>query len=657
MNIALFTDTYLPDINGVATSTHILKNELIEHGHNVLVVTTQLPSDSDYKDEDYVLRLPGIDLKKLYGYRISNIYSFHGMKELKDFAPELIHIQTEFGVGIFGKIAAELLNIPVCYTYHTMWADYSHYLNPAHIKAVDIAVKKVIEKISKVYGDSCSELIVPSVKTAQILKEYGISNSINVIPTGLKLNRFAIENKNEERVNAIRKQYNLDGKFVISYIGRIAHEKSIELLIDAIKDIVKVRNNVVLLITGGGPQLDELKTLVKHQNLNDYVIFTGPQDSSLVPSFYQSADIFASASLSETQGLTYIEAMACGLPVLGRYDKNLDGVIVDDYNGHFFNSKEELVELILQYASTDLTELKNNAVSHSKQYSSENFYNKIMIAYQKALNHHHYRYKVVSIEIDRNNQYLVGFQFDYHKFIINLSKSVIENYGLSIGQVINREELDALKDHERVYKAYQKAIKLLMYKDYTYAQMRNKLSEKGEFDEIQLDMTMELLVQKSLIDDYEYTKNYFVKSKRLGLGINQVVYKLKSDGISPYIIDEFLVDYSDDMEYEKALKLVEKLFTENNTKPKNAIIQNIKNKLFHKGFSLNIVEKAINEFDFSIPEEHTKKLLKKEYVRVYERYKNRYDKRMLKSKIITFLVQKGYEYDDVISIMSEVWED
>ena len=657
MNIALFTDTYLPDINGVATSTHILKNELVEHGHNVLVVTTQLPSDSTYEDDGHVLRLPGIDLKKLYGYRISNIYSFHGMKEIKDFAPEVIHIQTEFGVGIFGKIAGELLNIPVCYTYHTMWADYSHYLNPAHIKAVDLATKKVIEKISKVYGESCSELIVPSAKTAQILKEYGISNSINVIPTGLKLNRFAIENKNDEIVNFIKEKYNLNDKFVVSFIGRIAPEKSLDLLIDAMKEIVKVRNDVVLLITGGGPQLDELKLLVKNNKLDEYIMFTGPQDSSLVPSYYQSADIFVSASLSETQGLTYIEAMACGLPVLGRYDKNLDGVIIDEYNGHFFNTKDELVDLILDYASKDLSEIKKNALEHSKQYSSENFYNKIMIAYQKALNHHHYKYRVVSIEIDKNNHYLVGFQFDYHKFILTLPKSVVESYALSIGQVINREELDALKDHERVAKAYQKAIKLLMYKDYTYSQMKNKLAEKGEFDEIQLDMTMELLVQKNLIDDYEYTKNYFVKSKRLGLGINQVVYKLKSDGISPYIIDEFLADYSDDLEFEKALKLVEKLFNENTTRPTNAIIQNIKNKLFHKGFSLNIVEKAISNFDFSMPEEHTKMLLTKEYTRVYDRYKNRYERRMLKSKIITFLVQKGYEYDDVISIMSDMWEE
>ena len=85
MNIALFSDTYLPDINGVATSTHILRNELVKHGHNVLIVTTILPADSDYQDDGYVLRLPGLDLKKLYGYRASNIYSFKRNERIERF--------------------------------------------------------------------------------------------------------------------------------------------------------------------------------------------------------------------------------------------------------------------------------------------------------------------------------------------------------------------------------------------------------------------------------------------------------------------------------------------------------------------------------------------------------------------------------------------
>ncbi|WP_270640710.1 glycosyltransferase [Longibaculum muris] len=658
MNIALFSDTYLPDINGVATSTHILKKELKKHGHHVLIVTTFLPHDSQYVDEDLdVLRLPGIDLKKLYGYRASNIYSFKGMKELKDFQPDIIHIQTEFGIGIFGKIAGEILNVPVCYTYHTMWADYSHYIAPGNIKAVDHAAKKIIEKISKIYGDSCSELIVPSQKTADALREYGISNSINVIPTGLELEHFSLAHKNEELMQQIVKQYHLENKFVVTFLGRIAPEKSVDFLIDAMSEIIKVNQQIVLMIVGGGPQVDELKDYVHSKGLDDYICFTGPQVSEKVPSFYHVSHLFVSASITETQGLTFIEAMASGIPVLARYDKNLEGVVIDGRNGYFFETQQQLVEKILTLADSDLSELIKHALEDAKNYSSEIFYERIMKAYHKALSKHHYCYEVVSLTPDKGHTYNVAFQFDNHQVLLNLSSQVIDRYGLSVGQVVDREELDALKDQEQVARAYQLALKYLTYKDYTYAKMLKKLTDKGDFDDIQVEMTMDLLVQKNLIDDVEYTKSYFHKATRLGIGVNKIIYNLKKDGVSPFVIDEFLADYSQDLEYDKALEIVEKLYNENTTRPQYALIQNIKNKLFNKGFSQDVVERAIQDFDFVFPKEHTKKLLTKEYYRVYNRYKNRYDKHILKSKIITFLVQKGYEYDDVVEIIRELWED
>ena len=658
MNIALFTDTYLPDINGVATSTHILKTELKKHGHQVLIVTTILPQDSDYQDEDQdVLRLPGLDLKKLYGYRASNIFSFKGMRELKEFDPDIIHIQTEFGIGIFGKIAGEILDIPVCYTYHTMWADYSHYIAPGNIKAVDYAAKKIIEKISKIYGDSCTELIVPSQKTVDILREYGISNSIHVIGTGLQLEQFSIKNKDQQLMDKIVQQYQLDDCFVVTFLGRIAPEKSIEILIDAMKDIVKQSSSIRLMIVGGGPQLDELKQIVQDNGLSSYIFFTGAKEAEQVPSYYHVSNLFVSASITETQGLTFIEAMASGIPVLARYDKNLDGVIIDGKNGYFFKDKDDLVNKIIELSQADLTELSQSAVQHASQYSSENFYNKIISTYQQALSKHHYCYKVVSIALEKGNTYLVSFQFDHHHVMIQLTSQVIERYGLTVGQVVDREELDALKDQEQVNKAYSLALKYLTYKDYTYAKMKKRLSDKGNFDEIQIDMTMDILVQKGLIDDVEYTKNYFQRSSKLGMGVNKIVYNLKKEGVSPFIIDDFLADYSQDLEYDKAIELVKKLFNENTSKPQYALIQNIKNKLFNKGFSQEVVERAIDDVDLTIPHEHVKMLLRKEYERVYNRYKNRYDIHILKSKIITFLVQKGYEYDDVIEIINELWEE
>ena len=411
------------------------------------------------------------------------------------------------------------------------------------------------------------------------------------------------------------------------------------------------------MIVGGGPQLDSLKEYVNSKNLNDYIIFTGPKDPQYVSSYYHASDLFVSASLSETQGLTFIEAMASSVPVLARYDKNLEGVIINGLNGFFFENKEELVNLIVNLSQKDISELRENSRIEAMKHSSETFYNKVISVYQKISNKHHYIYKVQSIVPHKNKTSIVTFKVDKHTIEITLADTVIERYGLYVDQVLDREELEALKDQEKVAMAYKDAIKYLTYKDYTYSKLKAKLESKMVYDDIQIDMTMDLLMQKGLIDDKAYTEHYFQKAIKLGIGISKIVYNLKNEGISPFIIDEFLVSYSDDIEYDKAMDIIEKLFKENKTKPTQALIQAVRNKLFLKGFSKSVVENAINNFDFTLPKEHTKQLLIKEYHRVLNRYQNRYDKRTLKSKIITFLVQKGYEYDDVVEVISELWED
>ena len=245
MKIAIFSDTYIPDINGVATSTKILRDELIKHGHEVVVVTSELPSESDYLDDpdDNILRVPGLEIQALYGYRACNIYSFKGMREIKGMNIEVIHVQTEFGIGIFGRIVGESLNIPVVYTYHTMWADYSHYVNPVNSTAIDGLIKKAITRISKFYGDKSTELIVPSTKTEDALRKYGLNKEMHVIPTGLELDKFDPKNKNETLINQIKQQYGINDQFIITFLGRIAKEKSIDVLIDAMKEVVKENDN------------------------------------------------------------------------------------------------------------------------------------------------------------------------------------------------------------------------------------------------------------------------------------------------------------------------------------------------------------------------------------------------------------------------------
>lgn len=655
MKIAIFSDTYAPDINGVATSTKILRDQLIKHGHDVLVVTSELPSDSEYFDnpEDKILRVPGLEIQALYGYRACNIYSFKGMREIKNMGIEVIHVQTEFGIGIFGRIVGEALDIPVVYTYHTMWADYSHYVNPVNSEAIDGLIKKAITRISKFYGDKSAELIVPSLKTKEALEKYGINKKMHIISTGLDLEKFDPKNKNIQLINQIKKEYGIDNQFIITFLGRIAKEKSIDVLIDAMKEIVKTNTNVLCLIVGGGPQLDELKELVKNDHISKYIIFTGPKPSNEVPSYYHLSNVFVSASVTETQGLTYIEAMASGIPAVARYDQNLEDVIKDGVNGYFFNNTSELVSILLNMIHNDYSKISQQAYLSAMNFSSEIFYEKVLEVYKLAINLKHYTYTVKSIYKIKNNMNEVVFLFDESEIILELSDKIIKSYDLTIGKLISKETFDILKDHEQVTRAYNKALKFLTVKDYTYNQMKKKLMDSGSYDDAQLDATLELLQEKNLINDEAYTLNYIKRCTRLGIGLNKAIYNLRNYGISSEIIDQCLEENSLDDEYNAATELIDMYYNRNNGFSYKAMLKKIRDKLYIKGFTSEAIEKAISDYDFKFDYEKEQQALEKEFLKQKKKHIKKYHDQQLKEKIIDSLLRKGYNYEHIKEIINK----
>ncbi len=654
MRIAIFSDTYTPDINGVATSTKILKDELIKHGHEVLVVTSELPSESNYEDDlnDNILRVPGLEIQALYGYRACNIYSFKGMKEIKSMNIEVIHVQTEFGIGIFGRIVGEALNIPVVYTYHTMWADYSHYVNPINSTAIDGLIKKAITRISKFYGDKSAELIVPSIKTKEALKKYGINKNMHIIPTGLELEKFDPKNKNEKLIKQIKEKYGITNQFVITFLGRIAKEKSIDVIIEAMKEIVKENTNVLCLVVGGGPYLDELKELVKDDHIEKYIVFTGPKSSQEVPSYYHLSNVFVSAYITETQGLTYIEAMASGIPAVARYDQNLEDVIVNGVNGFFFKETDELVSILLKMINNDCSNMAKEAYLHAMKFSSEVFYEKVIDVYKLAIKQKYYTYKVKSIYPIKNNMSEVIFLFDESEIILELTDKIIESYKLDIGKEISKETFDILKDHEQVTRAYKKALKFLTIKDYTYNQMKKKLMDSGNYDDAQLDTTLELLESKNLINDEEYTINYLRRCTRLGVGLNKAIYNLHTYGISNELIDQCLEKNSFDDEYFAATKIIDTYYNRNIGFSYKIMLKKIRDKLYIKGFTNETIEKALSDYDFKFDYEKEHDALEKEYIKQKNKYLRKYEDKQLKEKIINSLLRKGYNYEDIKEIMN-----
>ncbi len=386
MRVGLFSDTFPPEINGVATATSTLADILRQNGHEVFVVTTN-PFSNRVTYEDNVLRIPGVRLKMLYDYHLAFLFNNKAAKVIRRMNLDIIHIQTEMGIGMFGKILAKRYEIPLVYTYHTMYADYTYYVTRGHF---DRAAKAIVKRFSKTMADSCSEFTTPSYKTKDALRSYGVNRYINVVPNGININQFDPKQFKEQEFVEFRKKHGLLNKRIILSLGRIAKEKSIDLVIRGFASYLKETNDkdTMLLIVGDGPGKKELEALSLELTIAERVLFTGKVPHSEVPFYYALSDIFVSASTSETQGLTYIEAMASRTLVICRYDDNLAGVIKDGESGYFFYDEKGYVELLkkLLFMNEGLREkIIERAALEANKYSIDVFYENMLEVYKRAI--------------------------------------------------------------------------------------------------------------------------------------------------------------------------------------------------------------------------------------------------------------------------------
>ena len=387
LHIGLFSDTYYPDVNGVSVSVETLRKQLQKMGHTVYVITATLDTKliGGVEFESGVLRIPAVKLKQLYGYRISRPLSIQALEYIKNMDLDIIHIHTEFTIRMIALAAARLYKTPYCYTSHTMWEDYTHYITKGHF---DKTSRKLVGMYSKFVYDRDCEVIVPSKKTFEVLETYGIKKQMHIVPTGIDTARLNPQNVNKESVNGILESLNIKDKFRIIYIGRLAQEKSLDMIINNLPTVFERHPDSVMVITGYGPAEDELKELVKQKGLTDKVFFMGKQPPDQIQNYYALGNLFVTASTSETQGLTYIEAMAAGLPVIARYDEVLTDVLVDNVTGLFFKSDEDFVSMIDKYremSEDERDKMKNNALKKADEYSLETFGNKILKAYYRAI--------------------------------------------------------------------------------------------------------------------------------------------------------------------------------------------------------------------------------------------------------------------------------
>ena len=340
MKVLITTDLYATNTNGVVTSVRNLMEELEKKGHEVRVLTVSEKLRSHKEDNIYYIK--SVPLGVVYpDVRMPISYRHRYLRELIDWNPDVIHSQCEYFSYQFAGYISKKTDAPIVHTYHTLYEQYVTYIFPSQkIGAYFVGI------LSKLRLRKAEAIVAPTQKVETVLKNYGIHNPIHVVPSGIALEQHKERITEEERRKKRRALGIPEDYTVLLNLGRLGTEKNLPELIKLFAIAISHNPKLTLLIVGDGPARKELEELAARLGVADHVIFTGMVDPSEVHKYYQLGDIFVSASTSETQGLTYIEAAANGLPLLCRRDPCLDGVLVEGKNGYEYEAEQEFCELL-----------------------------------------------------------------------------------------------------------------------------------------------------------------------------------------------------------------------------------------------------------------------------------------------------------------------
>ena len=377
MNIGLFTDTYFPQLSGVATSIQTLKNALEKNGHSVFIFTTTDPHLGKGTIEPNVFRVSSVPFVSFTDRRIAFRGLFQATKIAKEVKLDIVHTQTEFSMGMIGKYVAHSLGIPAIHTYHTMYEDYLHYVLNGHLLKL-----YHVKQFTKAYLHNMDGVVAPSERVKETLTRYGVTIPMRIIPTGVDLTAI-----NENPRRDVRKELGIDSnEKVILTLSRVAAEKKIDQILDVLPTVLESEPNVKFVIAGDGPDVQPLKDQVARLSLEDYVIFAGSVEHSDVGNYYRMADLFVSASDTETQGLTYIEALAAGTKCVVYSTDYTEHVFDNKELGSTFTTKNEMTNEIIDYLKANqFTIPKNLKEKKLIDVSADTFAHKIEDFYQEAI--------------------------------------------------------------------------------------------------------------------------------------------------------------------------------------------------------------------------------------------------------------------------------
>lgn len=375
MKVLITSDWYAPVINGVVTSILNLQHELEKEGHEVMVLTLS-GSRRSYRRGN-VFYVGSVRAEAIYpNARLRLRIHAELLDQILKWKPDVIHSQCEFSSFTLAKKISHRLSIPLVHTYHTIYEDYTHYFCPSRRVG-----KKAARAFSRLILNHVDWVIAPTAKTAVLLQHYGVHSSVSVIPSGLELDRFT------NHRNLVLSELGIpENHPLVIYLGRLAREKNLQEIFGYLESYDGAPFTFV--VVGDGPYRETLEAAAKQVSDRVNILFLGMVSPQDVPSYYGLGDLFVSASQSETQGLTYIEAAAAGLPLLCKEDECLAAVLVPGDNGWTFENREQFLGALTSFLSTDpenVQKMRSSSIAISATFDIRNTVPKIVDVYERAI--------------------------------------------------------------------------------------------------------------------------------------------------------------------------------------------------------------------------------------------------------------------------------
>lgn len=379
MRIGIFSESYEPVLNGVSVSIATLIGELKNLGHQVWVFAPRFKGHTDR--ENQVVRFPSFCTPMARDYPLAVPYLPGLTKRIRELELDIIHTHTPFMLGWLGLRLGKRLDIPIVSTNHTLYTEYAHYVPLAPRSATRLFITRMLRR----YYQQCDAVIVPSKPVCKLLRSYGIDVPIQVIPTATSLD----VTKDPVVRSQVRQEYGIpDNARVLLYVGRLAREKNLELLLNAFETLASKHPDIYLLIVGGGPYEPRCRSLANELRNADRIRFTGYVGREKVGRYYSAGDVFAFPSLTETQGLVVAEALCAGLPCVAVDAGGTPEMFTDGEDGMLArNDVNDFASKIDRFLSEPgLLEIFSvRAMENAQRFSPGEMANRVLQVYKSVL--------------------------------------------------------------------------------------------------------------------------------------------------------------------------------------------------------------------------------------------------------------------------------